>query len=132
MLSQVSRSHPVTRPSDSVPGYMEWYLRITHVAVQPPHLRSSTHSGARGGHDDADMHRRRNADALGISTDIVRMGPSEATSLGAGHLFHAICQMHQLLLGDEPGPSTAPSHSDPAPSHSDVQQYTRQRRRHRD
>jgi len=35
------RAEVVTRPSDTVPGYLEWYRQVSHPIVQPPHLRAS-------------------------------------------------------------------------------------------
>ena len=34
------RGVAVTRPSDTVPGYMEWYRRFSHPVVMPPARRS--------------------------------------------------------------------------------------------
>ena len=36
-----NRSCPITRPSDCVPGYLEWYRRVSHPIVQNPKRRST-------------------------------------------------------------------------------------------
>ncbi|KAH0972670.1 hypothetical protein GBA52_024826 [Prunus armeniaca] len=33
MLGEVNRSVPVRRPSDTVPGYLEWYLNVGYSFV---------------------------------------------------------------------------------------------------
>ena len=35
------RTHLVTRPGDTVEGYLEWFRLVSHPIVQPPHRRSS-------------------------------------------------------------------------------------------
>ncbi|CAL9001777.1 unnamed protein product, partial [Prunus brigantina] len=36
MLGEANRSVPVRRPSDTVPGYLEWYLNVGYPFVQNP------------------------------------------------------------------------------------------------
>ena len=91
LLSQASRSHPITRPSDCVPDYLDWYFRIMHLVIQPPESRSSTHTRSRADFD-ADIHWR-NVDAISIDTSIVHMGRKEVASLGTGHLYDVISHM---------------------------------------
>ena len=125
LLSRASRSHPVTRPTDSVPGFMDWYSRITHLAVHPPECRSSIYSRPRPDVADADSEGRRISDAISIATRILDMDRVEVASQGT-ELYDVISQMVQVLQGQHIS-SVEPDV--PGPSHASPQQQYRRRRR---
>ena len=41
LLSALNRSQPVRRPADCVPGYMNWYKRVSWRILQNPNFHSN-------------------------------------------------------------------------------------------
>ncbi|KAH0992338.1 hypothetical protein GBA52_003821 [Prunus armeniaca] len=96
MLGGANRSVPVRRPSDTVPGYLEWYLNVGYPFVQNPNYGATFDLFASM---QSRYYQERDERMLSFTRPLVALGETVALHTQPSQVYQAVETLQQILEG---------------------------------
>ncbi|CAL9029086.1 unnamed protein product, partial [Prunus brigantina] len=94
MLGEANCSVPVKRPSDTVPGYLEWYLNVGYPFVQNPNYGAAFDPFASM---QSRYYQERDERMLSFTRPLVALGETVALWTRPSQVYQAVETLQQIL-----------------------------------